>query len=94
MTHTVVWRHTNICNNLNIFGAENSLLSVTNVERIPLCVYYNSQKGLQVVKADRLKIKIIVHRVTFGNLNVCVIQKVNRRNFLQAHVVTCAQKTI
>ena len=73
MTHTVMWRHTNICNNLNIFGAENSLLSVTNVERIPLCVYYNSQKGFQVVKADRLKIKIIVLRVTFGAVDVCVI---------------------
>ena len=72
MTHTVVWRHTNICNNLNIFGAENSLLSVTNVERIPLSVYYNSQKGFQVVKTDNLNIKIIVLRVTFGNLNVCV----------------------
>ena len=54
----------------------------------------NSQKDLKVVKADKLNIKIIVLRVTFGNLNVCVIQKVNRRNFPQAHVATCAQKTI
>ena len=54
----------------------------------------NSQKDLKVVKADKLNIKIIVLRVTFGNLNVFVIQKVNRRNFPQAHVVTCAQKTI